>query len=718
MKIRNIAFCLLAMLSAHASADTITLTDADLTSAYVAKNPSRTSVHDPSVFMDTVSSPGKCKYYVIGSHLGFTSSMNLTSWAGYLGGGESAGCTLFADTLGNRIGFENAYSVQKVRRVRNYQGTMVDFPNFDAHAWQSSGFSVRGNQWAPDVVWNPTMQKWLLYMSVNGDAWCSSIVCLAADKPTGPFVYQGPVVVSGFSGHFDHNSVSKTNDWQYTDLAIATGCTSLPSRYNKDAAAWGEKWGDYWPNCIDPCAFYDEDGKLWLSYGSWSGGIWLLELDETNGLRDYTVEYPLIYNKANDAKELISDPYFGKKIAGGYYVSGEGSYIEHIGDYYHLFISYGGFAPDGGYQMRVYRSEQPDGPYYDCNGFSAIQGDRYEMNYGPNATSLRGSLLMGAYQWELMPTAEIAQGHNSAFTDREGRSFVVYHTKFNDGTFGHTVRVHQLFQNEEGWLVTSPYEYGGETQTQDSIATTESIGNDEIPGTYDLIIHNYKQSYENMSYVKPVTVELKASATDPSSGTSTGYGNGTWRRIPGTDFIEITLYNVTYKGVLTRQTIDYSNISAVCFTAVSSSSGTVGTSRQRHIWGSKADARGAFKYTLNGLNISLRDGQTVKNNLTLPTDGKMHTTVTWRSSDTSVLTNSGVVKGDGYVTLTLTLTRDNYKYEKVYNLTVGNAQGITSLSADEDADSASFYDLCGRKVTTPENGHLYIQNGKRVMYQR
>lgn len=43
-------------------------------------------------------------------------------------------------------------------------------------------------------------------------------------------------------------------------------------------------------------------------------------------------------------------------------------------------------------------------------------------NYDFNAGDNRGVLLMGGYQWDTMPVAEIAQGHNSAFTDKEGRS--------------------------------------------------------------------------------------------------------------------------------------------------------------------------------------------------------------------------------------------------------------------------------------------------------
>ena len=53
---------------------------------------------------------------------------------------------------------------------------------------------------------------------------------------------------------------------------------------------------------------------------------------------DYDVTY---------AESETSDPYFGKKIAGGHYASGEASYIEYIGGYYYLFMSYGGLAAGG-----------------------------------------------------------------------------------------------------------------------------------------------------------------------------------------------------------------------------------------------------------------------------------------------------------------------------------------------------------------------------------
>jgi hypothetical protein len=136
--------------------------------------------------------------------------------------------------------------------------------------------------------------------------------------------------------------------------------SSLPSRYNV-----GSGWGRRWPHTIDPSAFYDEQGKLWLVYGSWSGGIWMLELDEETGLRDYDVTY---------AENSTSDPYFGKKISGGYYSSGEASYIEYIGGYYFLFVTNGQLVESG-----IQRSQQLVIVVVDADGTILVELDGRQL---------------------------------------------------------------------------------------------------------------------------------------------------------------------------------------------------------------------------------------------------------------------------------------------------------------------------------------------------
>ena len=681
--------------SALSSAAQATVTDADLQGAYSARQYGKRVVcHDPSIVIDDITNPASPTYYIYGSHLGrgkTTAAENYQEWTVFKAGEENATATnsLFCNLSGNLVNYSDAYATHAVTSVKDHAGKTVTFGNFDAHGWQKKGNTVKGMQWAPDVIYNKTMKKWCMYMSLNGDNWASSIVCFTSDNVEGPWKYQGPVVFSGFLGKYAHNGYAAADDWKNTDFTIATGKTSLPERYNV-----GDKWGSFWPNCIDPCVFYDDQDNLWMSYGSWSGGIFLLRLDKSNGLRDYTYTYPYEVNgkaatSAAASANTTSDPYFGKKIAGGYYVSGEASYVEKIGSHYFLFMSYGGLVSTGGYQMRVFRSDNPEGPYVDCNGTSAVF-NRYLMNYSATAVDNRGVLLFGGYKWDPMSGAEIAQGHNSAFTDKEGRSFVVYHSRFTNKGEGHEVRVHQLFLNDEGWIMAAPFEFDGETITNNDIATKASIADTEIAGDYQFLRHEYGQNTEAKAYETPVNIRLNA------DGTISGAENGTWERTAGTDYIALTIDDVVYRGVLVRQTIDYTNIPAIAIAALSSSSGstTLGQksyTKQQEVWAVKADAKAAIKYTANKINLPFDDGTVLEETPVLPTEGKLGTNISWKSSDESILTSDGKVKGQGEVTMTMIVSKDDYVYTKDYTIVV---------EAEAEKDAAVYFPESMEKNTS------------------
>lgn len=686
------------------------LTDDDLKDVYTTRSYSkRVSVHDPSIIHD----PADGKYYIYGSHLArayTTASANYQDWTKFSSGETSS---------------NTEYSSQAVTKVKNYEGVEVDFPQFDPYKWQNSGYRISGNQWAPDIVWNKTMKKWCMYISINGDKWCSSIVCLTSDKVSGPWKYQGLVICSGFNGAIAHNGYAATDDWKRMDLAIATGATTLPARYKPSGT-----YGDYWPNCIDPCVFYDDDDNLWMSYGSWSGGIFIIRLNPENGLRDYEYQFPYQVNNTTTTpgsanKQCTSDPYFGKKIAGGCYVSGEASYIKKIGNYYYLFMSYGGlsaYASDyygNGYQMRVFRSDKPDGPYKDCNssaGNNAIFTS-YVLNFGSNATTDRGVRIMSCYKWDTMPNAELAQGHNSATVDAEGRALLVYHTRFNNGTEGHQVRVHQLFQNEDGWLVACPYEYNGETTIQNDIDTKQMFTTEDVIGTYQIILHKSRQNPSTQEYATPVSISLH------EDGTVSGEHSGTWAFVPGTSYINITLKgamgytgDTTFKGVLTRQTVDFTNIPAVCFTAIGATGRTSNPiTKGICLWGSKVPAKAAIAYTRDKMSIPFNDGQTVASDIELPSKALLGANITWSSDNEDVITNDGKVVGNGTATLTMEIEKDGEVYRRSYTLTV-NADGVAApepLYLLDFENAAAVTDFGG---TQYGSGTLVTENGVHGQY--
>lgn len=464
--------------------------------------------HDPSIFKDLDG-----VYYVLGTHITGGRSTNLYDWV----------------SLDNVI--RESYSLETRNQVR---------------AWNEEGNKGDwfGYLWAPDVIYNETMGKYCIYLSADGDNWKSNIVMLTADYVTGPYEYAGSIVYSGFTAE----------TFGETDAPKVLGTREIPDRYVTNGVE-NKKWGDMWPNCIDPCVFYADDGRLLMAYGSWSGGIFMLELDKETGLRDYAVSYDT---------DIHSDAYFGKKIAGGAYASGEASYIQKIGDYYYLFISYGGLEAAGGYNVRVFRSECPDGDYVDALGNTAYY-DKYALNINQSV----GVRLMGGYQWRNFTVGQVAQGHNSAFVDDDGKAYIVFHTRTTNGTEGHYVKLHQLFQTKDGWLVAAPYLTHGETLKEDGYSVSEVAGN------YEIILHELQIDYGNLEVKQPSLITLN------EDGSVTGDYAGNWSLESGTPYITLSLDGQNYSGVALEMEVEGTVYKTMVFTAL-------GDENQVTLWGSKS----------------------------------------------------------------------------------------------------------------------------------
>ena len=100
-------------------------------------------------------------------------------------------------------------------------------------------------------------------------SYIKSNICFAlSDSVEGPYSYEGTIIYSGFT----KGSIDKT------DVAEMAGRDNLDTYIE-----YGSYNNALWPNAIDPSLFYDRDGRLWMTYGSWSGGIFILEIDEETG---------------------------------------------------------------------------------------------------------------------------------------------------------------------------------------------------------------------------------------------------------------------------------------------------------------------------------------------------------------------------------------------------------------------------------------------------
>ncbi len=504
----------------------------------------RVGVHDPSIYKLKDGS-----YYIIGSHLAAARSNDLMNWT------------------------MTANSEQGTKNTTFFKDIYTDLAVPNAWSNTSANYDLSGNLWAPDIVWNENLQKYCMYLSVNGDDWHSSIVMCTADDIDGPYTYVDTIVYSGF----ETKPANAANSYKNTDVEKVLGNNPDLSRYLTSAGRWNAEYGT---NAIDPCTFYDEAGNLKMVYGSWFGGIYMLDLDEKTGLRDYTVTYPTVDSGTNK-----SDAYLGKKLAGGHWASGEGPYIEYMTNpatgkgYYYLFLSYGYFNNKGGYNMRIFRSETPEGPYLDENGNSAF----YETVTGDSNTAGNiGERLMSNYQWSCNDRPNTAQGHNSALLDDDGKLFVIYHNKFDDQYGFHEVRVHQLIMNEDDWITAAPYEYSGESISEKG-HTLEAV-----TGDYELIWHNPNQKFVNE---KSADVEKPIQITLNADGSVTGDISATWEMTDGTPYMSFTWGGVTYKGAFLVQNDEAETpVKKMTFTA---------TGINICIWGSKKEAYDMTKDLIN-----------------------------------------------------------------------------------------------------------------------
>lgn len=144
--------------------------------------------------------------------------------------------------------------------------------------------------WAADVTQLADGKYYMYYNACRGDSPRSAMGVAVADNIEGPYKNKGIFLKSGMEG--------TSND-------------GTPYDATKH------------PNVVDPHTFFDKDGKLWMVYGSYSGGIFILEMNPKTG-------FPL------------PGQGYGKKLLGGNHSRIEGPYVLYNPDtqYYYLYLSY------------------------------------------------------------------------------------------------------------------------------------------------------------------------------------------------------------------------------------------------------------------------------------------------------------------------------------------------------------------------------------------
>ena len=633
----------------HTMVDNVcTVCNAISMSAITVGSGSTVAVHDPSVvvayadaFGNTYAEAGEGRqkvYFLFGTQLSNAYSYDMESWV------------TFTPTF-----YEEGTTTVSTDHAQIFK---------TAAAWSgyTDAATIKGNLWAPDIIYNPVMEKWCLYYSMSGDSsnFRSSVFLMTADNITGPYEFDGFVVFSGFA------PADKGSGAGLDDYKAVTGDTdgSELGRYVNSENKWNNNYG---VSCIDPAVLYDEAGDLWMFYGSWSGGIFLLKLDDETGLRDTSRTYGSdgqpVYEDETTA--LREDPYLGIHVAGGWYVSGEGPYVEYIDGYYYLFLSYGFYSPDGGYNMRVFRAKDITGDYVDPDGTWAVY-DRYLLNYGSNVS--HGLSFMQNYKWSWWTgPASIAQGHNSVLTD-DGNVYLVYHIKYDDGSVQHNVEVHRLVEGKEGgWYLVAPFQ----KSEHDRIVTDAEEA--DLAGGWSILTHTPIADYKGYAY------NTDQAAVFNADGTLSGAYTGTWT-IDGQYITIKTDEAGTFEGVLMEQQIEGMESEVVTYTFTAMNEDGL------CIWGAKNASDEMLANTVLG-RIDLPE--TALADLSFEVTGPWGAQIAYTSSNEAIIGSDGTFKApaaETEVTITVSVTVGEATVEKQFVVTCLPSTSVSEMLPDAIAD--------------------------------
>lgn len=377
-------------------------------------------------------------------------------------------------------------------------------PNVYSELAETFEWAETDTLWAPDVVQLSDGRFYMYYCACRGDSPLSALGVAVSDHIEGPYKNLGIIFRSG-------------------GLRAPDGSIYDANRH---------------PNVVDPHVFFDAEGKLWMVYGSYSGGIFIVEMDPETG-------FP------------FPDQGYGKKLLGGNHSRIEGPYILYnpTTEYYYLFLSFGGLDSRGGYNIRVARSKNPDGPYYDSEGRDMINAHGPPGSFFDDAAiEPFGVKLVGSFAFssDYEFYGYMSPGHNSAYHDPEtDRYFIIMHTRFPRMGEYHEVRTHQLFFNEDGWPVMSVLPYAYETAGE--------VMPEEVVGEYLCVNHG-----KDISSMRKRAVEISLNA----DGTITGEVSGTWE-LHDEYFAHLTIDGSLYKGVFVRQWDPSAVDHVMTFTALS-----------------------------------------------------------------------------------------------------------------------------------------------------
>lgn len=338
-----------------------------------------------------------------------------------------------------------------------------DLINWQYYSWVFNGLPAQGAQfitqsggtpfnslWAPCVV--KVGNEYRLYYSLSSAKPRLSVIGLAvAANPEGPFVERGLVVTS------------KDDNTRQT-------------------------------NAIDPSVVVTPSGEHYFYYGSGWDGIYMLKLNPATGLA---------LNNGDKGVRLANRGFTNGRYNGN--IEGP-EVVYHPGmNKYFMFIAYDWI--DTKYNVRVGRSDDPNGPFYDFAG----RDINLDEDHKP--------MILAPYKFENHSGYQ-GVSHCTVFEDGSGNWYLASQGRPSYDKYFMNLHVRPMHFTQDGWPIVSSERYAGIQQT--------AVASSELAGQWERIVLNYNIVPGYSAEQTSPDLQVSTVMTLDAGGTINGSSVDTW----------------------------------------------------------------------------------------------------------------------------------------------------------------------------------------------
>lgn len=202
-------------------------------------------------------------------------------------------------------------------------------------------------------------------------------------------------------------------------------------------------------NAIDPSIVTTPEGRQWMHYGSYFGGLYCVELDVTSGFTKTQGDLgQMVATRAEKKDKIIEAP--------------EIIYNPELKKYF-LFVSYDPLFTH--YNLRVGRSDSPNGPFYDMFGNNMAD------------TTNNYPILTHSYKFKGHPGWS-GNAHCSVINDN-GKYYLFHQGRLAPDNLMMVMHTREIHWLPNGWPTISPERYAG--------VPSRTITKEDIAGEWEVI---------------------------------------------------------------------------------------------------------------------------------------------------------------------------------------------------------------------------------------